>query len=145
MNELTELAPWVEPLLQKITPTARKKLAKEIGLELRKSQQQRIKKQRNPDGTRFAKRIEQQGSINRKAMFIKLKQAKHLKVKATADKVSVGFFGRVALIANVHQKGLRDKPHKKAREIRYRKRELLGFTVSDKDLILNTLLNHLKY
>mgnify|MGYP000433378055 CR=1 FL=1 len=141
MSELTELANWVEPLLNQISPTARKKLAKEIGMELRRSQQKRIKLQQNPDGTKYAKRLPQKDSIKRKAMFIKLKRAKHLKIKATADKVSIGFFGRIARIANVHQKGLRDRPHKKVRDVRYKKRELLGFTEQDRELILSKILD----
>ncbi len=145
MDDLTRLENWVEPLLQQITPAARKRLAKKSGTALRQSQQQRIKSQQNPDGTRFAPRRTQQkkGSIKRKAMFIKLKRAKYFKVKASADKLSVGFFGRVARIANVHQQGLRDKAHKNAQSIRYKKRKLLGFTDRDKDLILDSLLTHL--
>ena len=145
MDDLSRLENWVEPLLQQITPAARKRLAKKIGTQLRRSQQQRIKAQQNPDGTRYAPRRAQQksGAINRKAMFIKLKRAKYFKVKANADKLSVGFFGRVAIIAQVHQQGLRDKAHKNARSIRYKKRELLGFTARDKDLILDGLLDHL--
>jgi phage virion morphogenesis protein len=144
MDDLQRLENWAEPLLRKISPAARKKLAKEIGLELRKSQQQRMKKQQNPDGTKYKARLaKSQGRIKRKAMFIKLKRAKHLKVKATADKVSVGFFGRVAKIANVHQKGLRDKAHKNARDVKYNKRELLGFTEKDKQIVLDVLLDNL--
>lgn len=144
MDDLKRLESWAEPLLQQITPAARKKLAKEIGTQLRRSQQQRIKQQLNPDGTKYTARREQDsGRIKRKAMFIKLKRAKHLKVKATADKLSVGFFGRVASIARVHQKGLRDRPHKNAREVRYQKRELLGFSGKDQELIMDTLLKHL--
>jgi phage virion morphogenesis protein len=144
VDDLQRLENWVEPLLQQITPAARKKLAKEIGTQLRRSQQQRIKQQQNPDGTKYkARRAQPTGRIKRKAMFIKLKRAKHLKVKATANKVSVGFFGRVAQIANVHQKGLRDKAHKNSRDVRYSKRQLLGFTRQDKDIILNILLDHI--
>ncbi len=145
MDDLSRLENWVEPLLQQITPAARKRLAKKIGTALRQSQQQRIKAQQNPDGARFSSRRAQQkkGAIKRKAMFIKLKRAKYFKVKAGADKLSVGFFGRVARIANVHQQGLRDKAHKNAQSIRYKKRELLGFTDRDKDLIMDGLLDHL--
>jgi phage virion morphogenesis protein len=144
MDELRRLERWVEPLLKQISPAARKKLAKEIGTKLRKSQQKRIQAQQNPDGTKFAARRRQPNrSIKRKAMFIKLKRAKHLKIKASADKVSIGFYGRVAKIANVHQKGLRDKAHKNSRDVRYKKRQLLGFTRQDKEQILDTLLAHL--
>ncbi|NRA20990.1 MAG: phage virion morphogenesis protein [Oceanospirillaceae bacterium] len=145
MDDLSRLENWVEPLLQQITPAARKHLAKTIGTSLRRSQQQRIKAQQNPGGTRFAPRRAQQksGAIKRKAMFLKLKRAKYFKVKASADKLSVGFFGRVARIAQVHQQGLRDKAHKNSREIRYKKRKLLGFSDRDKNLIMDGLLDHL--
>ena len=145
MDDLRRLETWVEPLLAQITPAARTRLAKQIGTALRKSQQQRIKDQQNPGATLYAKRRLQQkkGAIKRKALFVKLKRNKYLKVKARADRLSVGFFGRVARIANVHQQGLRDKAYKNAQSIRYKKRVLLGFTDRDKDLIMDGLLDHL--
>ncbi|EPJ56353.1 MAG: hypothetical protein OFPI_00200 [Osedax symbiont Rs2] len=143
MDDLSRLETWVEPLLQKISPAERRHLAKEIGTALRRSQQQRLKQQKNPDGTKYAARRTQQGKIKRKAMFIKLKRNKYLKVKSSADKISVGFFGRVARVARVHQKGLRDKAHRNSRKVRYKQRELLGFTDSDKEQVLDRLLDHL--
>lgn len=143
MDELHQLEDWVKPLMLQIAPKARRKLAVDVGKALRKSQQDRIKAQLNPDGSRFAARKAQTGRIKARAMFVKLKRNKHLKVRANADKISVAFYGKVARVARVHQKGLRDRAHKNAREVRYAKRELLGFTESDKELMLSTIIAHL--
>jgi len=145
MEDLTILENWVEPLLQQITPPARKHLAKQIGTKLRQSQQQRIKDQKNLDCTRFLSRRSQQikGVIKCKAMFIKLKREIYLKIKAHTNKVNDGFYGRVVQLARVHQKELRDKPHRNSRDIRYKKRKLSGFSVKDKDIISDGLLLNL--
>jgi len=76
-------------------------------------------------------------------MFAKLRQAKHLKVQSSADAIAIGFMGRVARIARVHQYGLRDRPERGQAEVQYERRELLGFTDADLELIRDQLLEHL--
>lgn len=46
-------------LLASLSPAGRRKLAGEIANELRKSQQQRIKQQKEPDGTPYQARTRQ--------------------------------------------------------------------------------------
>jgi phage virion morphogenesis protein len=58
--------------------------------------------------------------------------------------ISLGFTGRVARIARVHQYGLRDRPEPNARDARYEMRELLGFTGADLDTIREGLFNYLR-
>ena len=48
--------------------------------------------------------------------------------------------GRAARIAAIHQYGLADKPSRGANEVRYPRRELLGFTDADLDQVRDTLL-----
>ena len=146
-DNLHALEDWAGVLLARLEPGARRQLNQQIGRELRRSQQQRIAAQRNPDGSAFAPRKPRQlrakkGRIKRQ-MFAKLRQAKHLKVQSSADAIAIGFMGRVARIARVHQYGLRDRPDRRQAEVQYERRELLGFTDADLELIRDQLLEHL--
>ncbi|WP_421865114.1 phage virion morphogenesis protein [Motiliproteus sp.] len=145
---LEQLQSWVGPLLLKLEPAQRTQLARQLAQDLRRSQRQRIAAQQNPDGSAFEPRKPQlrdkAGSIRRKAMFRKLRQNRYLKVKADAGAVEAGFFGRVARLANVHQKGLHDRPRPGAPEVKYPQRELLGFSRDDLAMIENNLINYLQ-
>lgn len=146
-DDLRALEDWAGVLLAKLEPGARRQLNQEIGRELRRSQQQRIAAQRNPDGSAYAARKPRQlrnkaGRIKRQ-MFAKLRQAKHLKVQSTPDSIAIGFMGRVARIARIHQYGLRDRPERGQADVQYDRRELLGFTDADLELIRDHLLAHL--
>jgi len=77
-------------------------------------------------------------------MFTKLRNNTNLKVKADGNEIAVGFFGRVARIARVHQFGLNDRVAKDGPEVRYAERRLLGFSVTDRELIHDSLLKHIK-
>lgn len=149
MADLNALEDWAAPLLQRLEPAGRAKLAKELAKQLRKSQQQRIAGQRNPDGTPFTPRRphklrDKQGRVKRKAkMFQKLRTATYLKAKGDARGVTVGFSGRIAKIARVHQYGLRDRIAPRGPMAHYEKRELLGFTPADQDLLKDLILAHL--
>ena len=144
LNALEELA---GALLAKLSPGERRKLGNTIGRELRRNQQQRIASQRNPDGTPYASRKprELRGKVGRikRQMFARLRQAKHLRLQSTADAIAIGFTGRVARIARIHQYGLRDRPGRGQADVQYERRELLGFTEADLDMIRTRLLEHL--
>ena len=73
-------------------------------------------------------------------MFNKIRTAKHLKTQQDAQKVSVGFMGRVAKIARTHQEGRRDNVVKGGVVVRYPKRELLGFSAGDVTVVREALL-----
>jgi len=145
MSELKRVESWAEGLLEKLGPAERKKLARTIATDLRRSQRQRIADQQNPDGSNYAPRRAQEktGRIRRRAMFAKLRTTKFLKQKYNASSVSVGFFGDIARIARVHQYGLRDEIHRGGPEIQYTQRQLLGFSERDVDLIQSKLIEHL--
>jgi phage virion morphogenesis protein len=151
-DDLIQLETWAASLLVKIAPPARRKLATSIARALRGSQQERIAKQIAPDGTPYAARKSQgdrlrdkRGQIRRKqgAMFVKLRTARWLKANATAEGAEVGFVGRVARLARVHQEGLADRASLGGKMIRYPARPLLGFSERDRALIRDLLLEQL--
>lgn len=148
-NDLVALEDWVSGLLGQLEPQARNKLARELAQGLRRRQQQRIRAQRNADGTPYVPRKPRdvrgkQGRIKRKVqMFKKLRTARYLKARGTSNAVTVGFAGRVARIARVHQYGLKDRAERNAPDVQYDQRQLLGFAEDDLELIRDALLVHL--
>lgn len=146
MDDLKQLEAWAAPLLAKLQPGARRALARTLGTALRRSQNQRIAGQRNPDGSAFAPRKRAQtGKIKRRKeqMFRRIAKAAHLKVEASEHAVAVGFVGRVARIARVHQEGLNDRVSPRGPTVRYERRELLGFADADRRVIRDLLIEHL--
>ncbi|MFI8483005.1 phage virion morphogenesis protein [Pseudomonas sp. NPDC078700] len=147
-DDLSALEDWACTLLNQLQPKERSQLNTRIARELRRSQQQRMAAQRNPDGTAYAPRKaraqlrQKQGRIKRK-MFTKLRQARYLKLQSTANTIAIGFVGRTARIARTHQYGLRDRPSKSSPDTRYNRRELLGFSSDDLNMVRTSLLNHL--
>lgn len=148
-NNLEALETWAAVLLDRLEPGERSKLARSIGQELRRSQQKRVMAQENPDGSKYAPRKQRnlrgkQGRVKRKlAMFKKLRTASYLKVRGDSNAVTVGFTGRIARIARVHQYGLKDRAEHGAPDVQYHQREVLGFTDADLNLIRDSLLMHL--
>lgn len=149
-DNLNALEDWAAPLLRQLQPEARNKLARTLAQQLRRSQQQRITRQQNPDGTPYAPRKQRdlrgkQGRIKRKAaMFSKLRTARHLKAVGDGSAITVGFTGRIARIARVHQYGLRDRAEAGAKEVVYARRELMGLTGRELELVRDGLLSHLQ-
>lgn len=153
-DELTQLELWVAPLLAKLAPAQRRQLARSIALELRRSQQKRIATQMAPDGTPYAARKpkteslrEKRGAIRRKktAMFAKLRTARWLKANVTEEGAEVGFFGRVARLARVHQEGGMDRVTPEGPMARYPARPLLGFTSPDREMIRDRVIHYLQF
>lgn len=148
-NDLDALEEWAGVLLSKLQPAARNKLARALAQQLRRSQQQRIKQQRNPDGSAYAPRKERAlrgktGRIKRQAkLFQKLPRASYLKAKGDGQSITVGFTGRVARIARVHQYGLKDRAEANAPDVRYKQREVLGLTAAELEVIRDGLLANL--
>jgi len=146
-DDLRALEEWAGALLSRLEPAQRRKLTQAVARDLRRSQQRRIATQQNPDGSPYAPRKPRKaraksGRIKRK-MFSKLGQAKHLKLQSTADSAALTFLGRTARMARVHQYGLRDKPGRNSPDTQYARRELLGFSAADRELIRDSLLTHL--
>ncbi|MDY4385070.1 phage virion morphogenesis protein [Pectobacterium aroidearum] len=132
MNELKPFDDKLAGLLASLSASGRRKLAGAVAKALRGSQQQHIKAQTAPDGTAYAPRKAQpikgkKGRVKRQ-MFQKLRTAKYLKAKGTADEASVEFIGRVQRMARVHHYGLHDRPSRNGADVQYEARPLLGFS-----------------
>lgn len=150
MATVEEVQAKLTALINNLSPQARRQLARNIGQALRKNQQARIARQENPDGTAFEPRKprkefgKKKGRIKRKAMFAKLRTARHLKVRSNGNEVSVGFNGSSTAIAAVHQYGLKGTVNRnKGVKVQYAQRELLGFSDEDVELIENLILEQL--
>ena len=146
MNELKPFDDKLAGLLASLSASGRRQLAGKVAKVLRSSQQQHIKQQRAPDGTPYTPRKTQpikgkKGRVKRQ-MFQKLRTAKYLKAKGTADAASVEFVGRVQRMARVHQYGLRDRPSAKSREVQYEARPLLGLSMEEIDIIRELIGEH---
>ena len=146
MDDLQRVDGWLAALLANLEPAARNRMMRQLAQELRRSQQQNIRLQRNPDGTAFeARRMtarSKKGRIKRQ-MFAKLRTTKYLKTAATADSASVQFDGKVQRIARVHHYGLRDRVRRNGPEARYPARRLLGVNDEVETITRDTLLRWL--
>lgn len=136
-------------LLAALSPAGRRRLAGEIAKELRKSQQQRIKQQKAPDGSPYKARKRQplrakKGRIKR-AMFQTLRTSRYMKANGRENSAVVEFTGKVQRIARVHQYGLKDRPNVHAQDVQYAERQLLGFSREDKHLVETLIIKHLSH
>jgi phage virion morphogenesis protein len=147
VDNLQKVDAWLSALLANLEPAARKRMMRELAQQLRRTQQNNIRLQRNPDGTGYEPRRvtarTKKGRIKRQ-MFAKLRTAKYLKTAASADSASVEFAGQVQRIARVHHYGLRDRVSRRGPEVRYAERQLLGFSKSTESMIIITLLRTLQ-
>ena len=144
MSELSAFDIRLAGLIAALSPQSRKAMAAAIAKRLRKHQQQRIKQQITPEGQPFTPRRPQplrakKGRIKRE-MFAKLRTAKYMKAKGTADDAVVEFTGQVQRMAKVHQYGLRDRPSARAKEMQYPARPLLGLDAEDLKIVEDELL-----
>ncbi|WP_416140790.1 phage virion morphogenesis protein [Halomonas sp. HK25] len=146
-DDLDAMESWAAPLLERLQPAERRKLARDIARALRKNQAGRIKAQKNPDGSPFEPRKPQAraqgGGIRRSAMFTGIRKAKYLKGQARGDDARVGFFGRVSRIARVHQQGLRDNVDSNGPWHDYPERRLIGYSAADRALVRDMILDRL--
>jgi phage virion morphogenesis protein len=150
-DDLRAIEQWAGALLGQLQPGQRRVVTRKIAQDLRRSQARRIASQQAPDGAPYAARKQRKnlrgkkGRIKRQkaAMFQKIRQVKNLRTEQDENQLSVGFFGRVARIARVHQEGLTDKVAKKGPAYHYPARPLLGFSTADQELIRDLLLHHL--
>lgn len=148
-DDLRALEDWAGALLNQVQPAERRKVTQNIARELRRSQQQRIAAQRNPDGTPYAPRKPRQqlrakaGRIKQRKMFAKLRTARYLRLQSDASSIALGFAGRVSRLARIHQYGLRDKPGRNSPDIQYQRRQLLGFSDAELEMIRDQLVAHL--
>ena len=147
MNDLTQINDLAGALLARLAPAPRRQLLGRVARDVRKSQADRIGRQLQPDGTPFAPRKaaassgkRRKGKLRERMMFRKLRLAKFLKAGSAPGEAWVGFAGRAAAIASVHQRGLTDSPTRGAKKVRYTQRVLLGLTDGEQERMLDMLL-----
>ncbi|QLY61711.1 phage virion morphogenesis protein [Citrobacter freundii] len=143
MDELQKVEAWLTALLANLEPAVRKRMMRELAQQLRRTQQNNIRLQRNPDGTGYEPRRvtarTKKGRIKRQ-MFAKLRTTKYLKTAATADAASVEFVGQVQRIARVHHYGLRDRVSRRGPEVKYAERKILGFNYDIETYVRDSLV-----
>lgn len=149
-DDLAQIEQLAGALLRRVDAGERRKILRVMARTLQSSQSARIARQQDPDGQPYAARKEQpkgrlrrKGTIKRKAMFRKLRNGSNLKAGATDTEAWVGFSGRAAQIAHVHQEGLEDVPSKGRKPVRYARRILLGDTEADRQQLLDILFEHI--
>lgn len=69
-DPLQQLEDWAAPLLAKISPAEQRKLVRSIATDLRRRQADRISKQRNPDGSKYAARKKGKPPVNKPIRFL---------------------------------------------------------------------------
>ncbi|WP_279499914.1 phage virion morphogenesis protein [Aeromonas veronii] len=145
-DALQQLGDQAAALLQRLNATERRKLAAELASTMRATQAERIRANKQPDGSAMTPRKPQprlrdrRGGARRK-MFAKLVKPAWFKATATATEAAVEFKGSANRLATVHHFGLRDKINSK--EVQYPERQLIGITDADIDRVEDALLKHL--
>ncbi|MXS18482.1 phage virion morphogenesis protein [Pseudomonas oryzihabitans] len=122
-------------------------MARKAAQQLRRSQQQRIRNQVNPDGSPFRARKPRdlRGKKDRikRRMFEKLKMARYLKAKGSPQQAVIGFVSRVS--PHRPRSPVRPERPRRARssEVRYARRKLLGLSDQDLHTLRDLLLDQL--
>lgn len=144
MDAIAGLNHWLDGFSEKLAPSQKKELMRILAQGMRLRFKDRITGQRDPDGKRFVPRKRDQiGNIKRQgAMFKGI--TKQLKTKYTAVQAEIGFSGRTAYVASVHQEGKTIRPTSKAKPTRYAIRELVGFGEDDRRWAMSIIQNYLK-
>lgn len=135
-------------LVQALSARERHRLMRCLVLDVRRFNHKNITKQRNPDGSAWPARktqINKGGKIARKKkMMLGLRKARHMRVSNDDQSGEIGYRGRTAQIAWVHQTGGLDAAVAGGDVFRYPVRQLLGFPSELQDLIEDRLLDHLE-
>ena len=146
MADLELLSEHLGAMLSKLSDAEIRHLEMNIARKLRVSHKKRITSQRNPDGSSYTPRknriLNKRDKIRNK-MFNVIKTAKYLRLERTNVGLAIGFTGRIALIARVHQYGLKDKVSNNGPIVKYDSRELLGFTQEEIEMIENDVLTYI--
>jgi len=147
MAELHEVDAWLDALLAQLEPSARTKMLREVARDVRRIQQANITAQRAPDGTAWEPRRvtarTKPGRIRRK-MFAKLKTTKYLKVRENANQAEISFAPSVQKIAQIHHYGLKERLNSHKFLVKYPERQLIGFNIESKRILLENLFNRIK-
>ena len=147
MDNSNAIEQWAQSVLSSLSVSERKKMFRYISIELRKRNQKRITAQKDPYANAWVPRKsnkKRQGRVTRKKkMMLGLRKARRLKRNSSPAGLSIGYEGKDAGIARVHQYGLRDRPSPNSGMVDYPARRLLGIGRSDKRFLRDLLLRHL--
>ncbi len=141
MSELTldasELEQHITAVMQTLPPSAQAALARKIAKALLDDTKASMQRQESPDGKAWSarKRINGKPTSKRK-MFVRMRLAKHLKIRNKPGQAVIGWVGPAARIARISQFGLTDPNNFDAD---YPKRPLIGLTPEHKELIQSTV------
>ncbi len=150
-DDMPALEHRLNALISKLSPSQQRALARQLALDLRRANRQRIEANRQPDGRamtprrrprlstrRPSKRLSERARLRAQRMFPKMAQAHSLKFKASGAQASLFFAGRrgrMALntVAARHHFGHKNLPQ----------RRLLGFGSADLKQVEATIVDFL--
>ncbi|WP_432786958.1 hypothetical protein AAEX37_01019 [Oligella sp. MSHR50489EDL] len=147
MHNFDELEHLLDSLTSKLSIGETYRFNRALAVVLRRSQSDRIRRQENPDGSKFQRRSLNKVTQKRRdrrnlPMFRKLRSARFLRFRVTPDEIQIGFFGGrgAGYIALQHQEGLTGKigNHK----FILPERSLLGITDADEKAIYDALITY---
>jgi phage virion morphogenesis protein len=149
MDDLSAVQAWAGALLMQLSPAGRRKATRDIARELRRSQQARIAAQKDPDGSGYEPRKirsggkqlrGKRGRLKRAAMFARLRTSRWMSMGWDDKELAVGFSGRIARMARVHQFGETSAVAHGGPKHRYPARVLLALTVLERKMVRDRLL-----
>ena len=142
---LEAIEPWIEGYLARLKPGERSKVARKIGIMLRRANSERILANVEPDGAAMEPRKDRKGRrrARKGKMFRKTGKLRNMRVRPSPDGVEVDFVRLVAGTASVHHFGLIDKVDGRipnSIKVRYPTRRLLGFSKADREAIMDEVI-----
>lgn len=146
MAELSLLTEHLQNVIDGLSDAQMLRLKKTLAQKLRNNQKKRITAQQNVDGSSYAPKKPQRkrkGQRVRKKMMNTIKNAKHMKIEQHKAGFAVGYVGRMAQVAEVHQYGLTARVDaKRGTSAAYPVRELLGISDDDRQMIDEMVLEY---
>lgn len=150
-EDLAELEPFLAAYLNRLGPGQRRRVMRKTMEALRKANATRIAANVQPDGSAMEPRKPRKrltggkGRVRRaKRMFPKIKLARSMKIRVSAEEGQLGFEGAIGHTAAAHHYGREDfvgrSPSGKAIRTKYPRRRLLGFGPEDVALITDAAL-----
>jgi phage virion morphogenesis protein len=144
-DQFVPLERWLQQATAALEPGSRKKLLVEIARELRRRNQQRIVRQTGPDGEAWSPRKRNKaGKIRKKAKMLQgMRDIRRLLAGGTDVQAEIGYEGRTARLAEVHQLGLVDAVAPNGPRAKYPARALLGLTAEDTDYVIARIMDEI--
>lgn len=135
---------WMRQLLEPMAPANRRSTLAGMARRVRQAQGRRIATQTDPDGAPYPPRRPRAGIASRAAMFRVLRTVRALKIETDDNEARIGYAGRTAQIARVHQEGLADRVTPSGPLYVYPARRLLGLTADDRRVLAEELLSRFR-